>query len=67
MTYAANPPLGRLLMLHALCKNWWLILLRGIAAIIFGVLTFIWPGITLLTLDDRFLESCHKRGIHLWF
>jgi uncharacterized membrane protein HdeD (DUF308 family) len=50
MTYAANPPLGPRLMLHALCKNWWLILLRGIAAIVFGVLTFIWPGITLLTL-----------------
>lgn len=37
-------------MLHALARNWWLILLRGIAAIAFGVLTFIWPGITLLTL-----------------
>jgi uncharacterized membrane protein HdeD (DUF308 family) len=37
-------------MLHALAKNWWLILLRGICAIIFGVLTFVWPGVTLLTL-----------------
>jgi hypothetical protein len=37
-------------MLHALCKNWWLLLLRGIVAIGFGVLTFAWPGITLLTL-----------------
>jgi uncharacterized membrane protein HdeD (DUF308 family) len=37
-------------MLHALARNWWLLLLRGIAAIIFGVLTFVWPGITLLTL-----------------
>jgi uncharacterized membrane protein HdeD (DUF308 family) len=38
------------LMLHALAKNWWLILLRGLCAILFGVLTFIWPGVTLLTL-----------------
>jgi uncharacterized membrane protein HdeD (DUF308 family) len=37
-------------MLHALAKAWWLVLLRGIAAIVFGVLAFIWPGITLLTL-----------------
>ena len=37
-------------MLHALARNWWLILLRGICAILFGVLTFIWPGVTLLTL-----------------
>ncbi len=37
-------------MLHELAKNWWLILLRGICAIIFGVLTFVWPGVTLVTL-----------------
>jgi uncharacterized membrane protein HdeD (DUF308 family) len=37
-------------MLHALAKGWWLVLLRGIAAIAFGILAFVWPGLTLLTL-----------------
>ena len=47
--HAMPAPAGGVL-LHALERNWWLILLRGVCAIIFGVLTFIWPGITLLTL-----------------
>jgi uncharacterized membrane protein HdeD (DUF308 family) len=37
-------------LMHTLARYWWLVLLRGIAAIIFGVLAFIWPGITLITM-----------------
>src|SRR3954469_9670811 len=47
--HAMPAPAGGIL-LHALARNWWLILLRGICAVIFGVLTFVWPGVTLLTL-----------------
>ncbi len=31
-------------------RYWWMILIRGILAILFGILVFVWPGITLLSL-----------------
>jgi len=33
-----------------LARNWWTLVLRGIVAIIFGILTFIWPAITIAVL-----------------
>lgn len=38
------------LLLGTAVRNWWLILVRGLAAIVFGILCFVWPAITLLAL-----------------
>ena len=37
-------------MLQALVRDWWTIALRGVAAIVFGVLAILWPSLTLQVL-----------------
>ncbi|MEV1241973.1 HdeD family acid-resistance protein [Nonomuraea sp. NPDC050022] len=36
--------------MEQIARNWWLVLIRGILAVIFGILALIWPAITLLVL-----------------
>lgn len=41
-------------MLRRLADHWWVVLIRGAAAILFGVLALIWPSITVLALVTLF-------------
>ena len=37
-------------MLESLARYWWMVVLRGAVAVLFGLLALIWPDITLLAL-----------------
>jgi uncharacterized membrane protein HdeD (DUF308 family) len=38
------------MMIESLKRHWWVPVIRGIAAIIFGVIAFVYPGLTIATL-----------------
>jgi uncharacterized membrane protein HdeD (DUF308 family) len=38
------------MMIETLKRHWWVSVIRGIAAIVFGVIAFAYPGLTLATL-----------------
>jgi uncharacterized membrane protein HdeD (DUF308 family) len=50
-------------MRFALARNWWSLVIRGLLGISVGILTFIWPGITLAALVFLFAGYAFVDGV----
>lgn len=37
-------------MIELMCRQWWVVVLRGVIAVAFGLMAIAWPGITVLAL-----------------
>src|SRR5918911_1894682 len=46
-----------------LARHWWVVGLRGLAAILFGILAFAWPGMTLAVLVLLFAAYALVDGV----
>ena len=49
--------------IDTLTRRWWVLLIRGIAAILFGIATFLVPGISLVALVALFGASAFVDGV----
>jgi uncharacterized membrane protein HdeD (DUF308 family) len=47
----------------AMARHWWIFALRGVLAILFGILAFAWPGITIAALLALFAAYMLLDGI----
>jgi uncharacterized membrane protein HdeD (DUF308 family) len=52
-----------ILDIDTLSRNWWLIALRGLAGILFGIITFLAPGMTLAVLVILFGAYAFADGV----
>jgi uncharacterized membrane protein HdeD (DUF308 family) len=48
--FADNDPIASRAMSDHLARNWWAVLLRGLFAILFGIVALVLPGVTLASL-----------------
>ena len=48
---------------HAVAKHWWAVALRGVCAILFGLMAFVWPGLTLAALVILYGAYAFSDGI----
>jgi uncharacterized membrane protein HdeD (DUF308 family) len=49
--------------MNVLAQNWWAVLIRGLLALAFGVLAWLWPGMTLMVMVLLFGAYLFSDGI----
>lgn len=59
---ATTPSIGGSLR-QIVAGHWWILLVRGLAAMLFGVLAFVWPGLTLASLVLLYGAYCLVDGV----
>ena len=52
-------------MFELLARNWWVFVVRGVIAVLFGIMAYAWPGITLATLIILFGAYVFVDGVFL--
>ena len=48
---------------HLLSRFWWMILLRGVFAVLFAIMAFAWPSLTLVSLTLLFAAYVFADGV----
>jgi uncharacterized membrane protein HdeD (DUF308 family) len=62
-TYLSPGDVRNAALRRTLAQNWWAIALRGLFAVVFGLLTFVLPGITIATLVILFAAYMLVDGV----
>jgi uncharacterized membrane protein HdeD (DUF308 family) len=50
-------------MLSLIARNWWAVVLRGVLAILFGAIAWMWPGVTMGVLVLMWGAYCFADGV----